>query len=92
MSGQITNEDLLRAIEALALERAKALLTAQEVADMLGWSRAKVYYMAEHSAAFPAPVVDEVDGDEGKRATRRRWRTKEVLAYVDSLPRVSRAV
>lgn len=59
------------------------LLTVKDLQAILGLSRSSVYRLIERED-FPKPVVL---GPADSRGAAIRWRSNEIEAYIDSLPR-----
>lgn len=62
----------------------KALLTAQEVQNMLSMERTQFRTFLAETPSFPKPIVM---GTPGKRkGDRRRWRKHEILIWIIAQP------
>lgn len=59
------------------------LLTVKDLQGILGLSRSSVYRLTAREE-FPKPVVL---GPEDSRGAAIRWRSDEIEAYINSLPR-----
>ena len=59
------------------------LLTVKDLQGILGLSRSSVYRFIEREG-FPKPVVL---GPADSRGASIRWRSDEIEAYLDTLPR-----
>ncbi len=59
-------------------------LTSQQVAELLGWSRASTVRAAVANGYFPKP--DDLDADAPANRRRIRWRTSTITKFMAARP------